>query len=735
MTSQRSSHESMHTTVDEDMHKGGGESPSILDGVDTVDQDLRNIDEAILNLTTVAPIGRTEIVSIPIRDRRDTHEPFSSTTADENTFIHRFSDASSIHEVQTIPSDTHVDQVAQRRIIHVDPEEFNISVDNNDRDQTNINTRSPESPIVAGNSAISMMIRDMNRSLTQALKDQQVKQTEMISHIRADLKEEQKEAQQNLVFSISKVIEENVAKIVKGETEKIDQKAEKRTQEVKLHVDNMISQIRTELIQSERKLTAEVKNFESNFAGVITECHLRIDRADMNIKNVEEKTAEELQIIKHATDEVRTGLNELKDQVSETQQHVKNLEHKVVNKIKDNSVMNTTDFESIKNQVTLHKSDMAEEIKKLKAEMERKISEIPRTAVSTSDIFDVSSIGDNLTRQQMFASIANFTGDVNELNPQEFINQIQLVHDMTNLEWRRFRILLSSKFQFESLDWFLGYEFNSFDDFKTKFLNKYWGDTAQINLLSDIIGNGYNFYKSNKSLCAFALSLYKKNSYLRDKLSEPVLIRTITSKIPKDVQVSVANHNFNTFQELEAHLQKIQPLFRNYIGQTDVNSSPNFSGNTQQNFNANRGAFNNYNRVPNNSNNLQNRANFQDRNTGNYGNFNSNFRENSNSSFSNRGRGANSQINYVSRQFDNRNLSNNNSSVNSQNHRNNPRNFNNRQANNSRGNFRRNSNPNVGNLYENPTPSSSRAQQDNNSDNNENNTSTPPDPTVTNNKQ
>lgn len=131
----------------------------------------------------------------------------------------------------------------------------------------------------------------------------------------------------------------------------------------------------------------------------------------------------------------------------------------------------------------------------------------------------------------------------------------------------RFKILLTPHFSGEALDWFLMSEFQDFTMFESEFLKFYWSTAKQQSLLAELIGPANNYFRSNKSLCAFALHMRQRNSYLDEPIPISTLIQIIIRKLPREIQIALSHPNIISWVDLETRLQQLQPIFRSYNSQ------------------------------------------------------------------------------------------------------------------------------------------------------------------------
>lgn len=348
------------------------------------------------------------------------------------------------------------------------------------------------------------------------------------------------------------------------------------------------AQISVSNAQLEAKLSAEIVKLHHDFTDLKTNIQTEVTNNTQRICNLEQQNNDfvnkldnlsEIQNSLSAQITVNSELlNSLTSEESADCRHICDLESKIKDvctkefENKQGSLLSDTQFIN-KVQQICH-----DEVKKVKVDCSndnvtsiikevclcefKKFCEINNLKPSSNSncLLSVGNSGlhDIFSKSHLLNSLGIFTNELGALNPQLFIHRLEnLINN--HVTWSQLKLVLVSHLADESLTWYNAHEleFQTFNDFKTGFLRRFWNFAKQQSLKQEIMGTG-DFAKAGKDLLNYVNVLKYKNSFLSNPFSDEDLINYCIQHLPFNIQYNLAQADFKTFCQFEDALQKCQ---------------------------------------------------------------------------------------------------------------------------------------------------------------------------------
>jgi hypothetical protein len=257
-------------------------------------------------------------------------------------------------------------------------------------------------------------------------------------------------------------------------------------------------------------------------------------------------------------EEIKETKENFEKGLKKIQIHVTQVEEKLQN-----------DLEQVKVDSTDLVTNKCNELKISMEDNTRKIECLENIGISTN-VGATIHVNDNGVSDQLFREGILFTGDDEGLHPMEFLNLLESrFKNYTVHSHRRVAFTLQCM-RGPSKTWLLGNEFTSFEDFKEKFIEHFWGENAQAGLMKHIYSAYYTGGKQGAPSTYFKRML-RHGTYLTNKIPEEMLVRQILNHFTNDIKIHLIN--------LEDDAKKITKLLERLESEHMILESQGCNGN------------------------------------------------------------------------------------------------------------------------------------------------------------
>lgn len=341
-----------------------------------------------------------------------------------------------------------------------------------------------------------------------------------------------------------------------------------------------------------------------------------IDKKTSEVKASVENIEKEQVLFKNET---RNNLDGLNKKIIENEKQILRIERDCMNRVEN------TPMDDMNKKI----EENVEELKRLYEIGQQKIREEINYKIQTPMNMGYSCSIDNNNK---------FDGNIKRLHPIIFLkiikNRLRHVHNFDDI-----REILRNCMLGQALMWYNSKEFslNSFEDFEMSFLNTYWGQSHQSQLIERLYFGKYNSDKGT-SMTNYALNLYSQAHFLEPKIKEEELILFISRHFKPNISEAIAIQDIRTYEQLNNYLSRIE---RGITHNTNRPINSNNYENRQRVSNNNRTDrdtnFDRYNNNNYRNHNEQPRPNmynypnqYYNKDTRNYENRNGNYYNNAN---------------------------------------------------------------------------------------------------------
>lgn len=228
------------------------------------------------------------------------------------------------------------------------------------------------------------------------------------------------------------------------------------------------------------------------------------------------------------------------------------------------------------------------------------------------------------TRPALNLKLPTFSGKMSD-KPLQFSNALSKYIRATDIAEDNLQSILDQALQATAHDWweFVENRVVTFEDFRARFLDRYWNDSAQERVRRELFEGRYR-RESNSSMADYALQIYNRARYIDDAPSETGIVKRLRYHFDRDVQRALDCRQIIRIEELIATLEDLDQIeqvyhakenYKTFNGQDYKNS--NFANdNNNQNSNSHKSK----NHAPNQNwrNSSNNQFNSNDQNNERY---------------------------------------------------------------------------------------------------------------------
>lgn len=370
-----------------------------------------------------------------------------------------------------------------------------------------------------------------NKNLAQLFAENNRKNEENTKRL---LEENNKQIERN----ITKTMTENITRIEKRIDEierKMEEKYTQQTQEHKTQTEQQIQVIRNENQETATRIRTEVKD-----------------------------------VVRDEVTKVRTEAKDHWEKCEESlQQHQASVAHElrtITNKIITHKKKNEEQVEQLKECYENNCSSIEEKISKIKEDMRHKIAQIERTPRQQGVVVEHTK---NI----------NFNGEGEY--PMEFVKELEAIHreyyQDEDISW------IGRHLDGEAAIWWklIRSEVNTFAQFQTAFMSKYWNQMIQ-ETVRDKLEFGRYRPESGLSMTQYMERCILQNRQLIPPISDQHLIRKLANHYHRDIAVACITRgvrNITEFQNLLMEFAALRQRKNGANGECTLQVEPKQEGN------------------------------------------------------------------------------------------------------------------------------------------------------------
>ncbi|XP_044760918.1 GATA zinc finger domain-containing protein 4-like [Coccinella septempunctata] len=252
--------------------------------------------------------------------------------------------------------------------------------------------------------------------------------------------------------------------------------------------------------------------------------------------------------------------------------------------------------------------------KEVREKLDLDINKIKENIDKQNEIIQRVMIKENFSTPEIIYSDNtkwNFNGKIKKQHPVPFVRFLENKEGSFST-FRTFKEYIRNLLSEEALLWFNNKEMNldNFSDFKSKFLDYFWGPAQQKIIKNELFSGKFNPMKGS-SYHRYAMHIYSVAQYLNADFTEEYIVSLIIQHFDKDLEDVLLLYDFKNMDKLCQFLMSQEyRLRRKYIHNNNPQYYRNNNNNRQNQRNEmQQGQRNNYNYQSNNNYNNNYRNN------------------------------------------------------------------------------------------------------------------------------